>query len=340
MEVLNHHRDAEIHRTEADRLAADASVPIGLGFFGYGISLASNWAGNFQEAVQNVLRWRDVVGDANLLVIALHLDWARALTLGGKGDYDEALSSLVEIVATCERIGEVAVRARSLNTLGWIHGELQDHEEAIRLNARGLEVARQEAEPEKESNALLNWADSLMALGCLEEAETHLKQVEDVVRDPRPQDRWMLWRYSQHLFHSYGELWLAREDAERALTYADECLSLAEGSDSKKNIVKARRLRGQVFLGQRDVAKAEPELATALDIAQQIGNPPQLWKTYIAIGDLREAQGQEAAARLAYREALAIIDSVAASLSDDQLRETFLGSDHVRSIRRLASSSA
>ena len=224
--------------------------------------------------------------------------------------------------------------------MGWIYGELQDHEEAILLNAAGFEVARQEAEPEKESNALLNWADDLMALGRLDEAEAHLKQVEQVVRNPRPQDRYMLWRYSQHLFHSYGELWLAREDVEKALTYADECLALAEGSDSKKNIVKARRLRGQVFLAKHELAKAEPELATALDIAQEIGNPPQLWKTYVALGDLRQAQGQEAEARSAYRGALAIIDGVAASLSNELLRETFLGSDHVKSIRRVASASS
>ena len=118
LRVFNHHRDAEIHRIEADRLALDTSVPFGLGLLGFASSLSSNWGGNFQEAMQNALRWRDVVGDANLLIIALHIDWAHALTLGGKGDYDEALSSLDEIVATCERIGEVAVRARSTHWAG------------------------------------------------------------------------------------------------------------------------------------------------------------------------------------------------------------------------------
>jgi len=146
----------------------------------------------------------------------------------------------------------------------------------------------------------------------------------------------MLWRYSQHFFHSYGELWLARGDYGKALAYADECLALAEPSDSRKNIVKGRRLRGQVFLAQGKLTEAEKELATALEIAQQVGNPPQLWKTHAALGDLRKAQGRLDDARQAYRDAFAVIERVAAGLSDESLRETFLSSDHVQDIRRAA----
>ena len=105
-------------------------------------------------------------------------------------------------------------------------------------------------DPECESNARLNLGDNLVALGRPDEAEEQFRKVEKVVRNPRPQDRWMLWRYSQHLFHSYGELWLARGDYDKALSYGDECLGLAEQSGSKKNIVKGRRLRGQAFLAQ------------------------------------------------------------------------------------------
>jgi hypothetical protein len=44
----------------------------------------------------------------------------------------------------------------------------------------------------------------------------------------------MLWRSSQHLFHSYGELWLVRGDPDKALAYADGCLALAEPSESSR----------------------------------------------------------------------------------------------------------
>ncbi len=145
----------------------------------------------------------------------------------------------------------------------------------------------------------------------------------------------MLWRYAQHLFHSYGELWRLRGDHAQALAYADDCLRLAEGSESRKNMVKGRRLRGQVFLAQDQLGEAEQEIATALTIAQEIGNPPQLWKTLVALGDLRQAQGRAAEAQHAYRDALAVIDNVAAGLTDASLRDTFLNSSHVQHIRHL-----
>jgi tetratricopeptide (TPR) repeat protein len=195
---------------------------------------------------------------------------------------------LDEVVATCERIGNAAYRARAFNSMGWIYGEIQDHERAIEWNTLGIQAALaiNAPDPEIENNARLNL--------------------------------------------------VVRGDATMALRYADECLALAEQSESRKNIVKARRLRGQVFLARDDLASAERELLIALEIAQRIGNPPQLWKAYAALGELRAAQGRADDARAAYAEALAVIDGVAAGLTDAELRETFLGSAHVQGIRQAA----
>jgi len=146
----------------------------------------------------------------------------------------------------------------------------------------------------------------------------------------------MLWRYAQHLFHSYGKLWLLRGYAEKALAYADECLVGAEESGSMKNTVKGLRLRGQVFSKQGELAGAERALVSALEGARQVGNPPQLWKTHAALGDLRSAQERHADARREYADALAVIEGVAAGLGDESLRETLLNSDAAQALRRKA----
>jgi tetratricopeptide (TPR) repeat protein len=266
--------------------------------------------------------------------------WLMALLHGGLGQYQVALALLHDGLTLCERTGEVWARRRVLNTLGWLYGELQDHQRAIEWNTRGAEAARErlapETNPECENNARLNLADTLVALGRLDEAETHFRVVEQVVRNPKPPDRYMLWRYAQHHFHSYGELWLARGDAERALSYADECLELAEQTTSRKNIVKGRRLRGQALLAQGRLAEAERELDIALHVAQEVGNPAQLWKTLVARGDLRRAQDRLLDARAEYRGALAVVDGVAAALTEASLRETFLTSAHVQHMRQRA----
>ena len=210
-----------------------------------------------------------------------------------------------ELFTTCERTGETLIRARALNTVGWILGELQDHDGAIDWNRRSETLALElgAPDPEIESNARLNLGDNLRALGRLDEAEEYYRMVEQVVRDPKPRERFAIWRYSQHLFHSYGELWLARGDYEKALSYANECVQLAESTNRPKNVIKGRRLRGQVLTAQGKFDEAEPEIEVALAIAREIGNPPQLWKTLVALGELRKAQAKSDEARDAYREA-------------------------------------
>jgi tetratricopeptide (TPR) repeat protein len=142
-----------------------------------------------------------------------------------------------------------------------------------------------------------------------------------------------LWRYSQHLFHSYGQLWLSRNEPVKALAYADECLAIAEETSSNKYVVKGRRLRGQAFLAQGCLDNAEQELFAALQLAIDLANPPQLWKTHAAVGDLRRAQGRTEDARRSYGAALSVIEAMAASLTDAKLRETLRHADPVEQIR-------
>ncbi len=188
--------------------------------------------------------------------------------------------------------------------------------------------------PDVEMHARLNLGDNLVALGRPDEGEVQFQIAEALTQSSRPADLWMAWRYSQHLFHSYGELWLARGDSERGLAYANQCLELALHNSSAKNVIKGHRLRGQVFMAEGRLKEADQELSSALDVALEVGNPPQRWKTLVAIGDLRRAQKRTEDAGRAYGEAVSVIEGVAESLTDAKLRETFVQSEHVQTIRR------
>jgi tetratricopeptide (TPR) repeat protein len=325
--------EAEPHLRIVEELAAKVDDPFNQATWGLWDGILPNWAGRFDKALEHLKRWRSIAEKA--LPILVGHRWVEALARGGKGEYEKSLAILTDVVAVSARTGEVYYHARAVNTMGWIYCELQCHERAMEWNTRGVEDAAEAnfLDPECENNARLNLGDNLLALGRLDEAEEQFQKVERVVRNPKPADRWALWLYSQHLFHSYGELWLVRGDHDKALSYADECIELAESTDRPKNVVKGRRLRGQALLAQGKLSEADEELSTALEIAREIGNPPQLWKTHAAIGDLRQAQGKSDDARQAYGEALSVIDGVAAGLEDESLRKTFLGSDHVQEIR-------
>ena len=334
--TINRPADAAPLMRVVEELAPKVDDPFSQAWGGLIAGMVPYWAGRFDEALAVLERWR-APATANVATLLL-CEWVEALIRASKGEYQQALALLEDILETSRRTGDVSCWACTLNTLGWVYGELQDHQRALEWNTHGLTAAQEMNDPECESNARLNLGDSLLALGRLDEAEAHFVQTQCEHRQGScpPQDRWALWLYRQHLCHSYGELWLARGDEDQARACADECLRLAEATGRRKNIVKARRLRGQVLLAQGKPAEAEPELEAALQIAWQVGNPPQLWKTLVALGDLRTAQGRPADACQAYRDALQIIEGVAAALSGASVRETFLASPHVRHIRGLA----
>ena len=89
-------------------------------------------------------------------------------------------------------------------------------------------------------------------------------------------------------------------------------------------------------MAQGRVEEAEKEIAPALQLAEEVGSPPQIWSTHAALGDVRRAQGRPEDARHEYRAALRLIQEVAARLTDGDLRATFLASDHVRVIAKAA----
>jgi tetratricopeptide (TPR) repeat protein len=300
-----------------------------LGFFEY-------WRGHPERALRVIRALPEAAGQ--LVSNRLYAWWVESLALASTGEYDAALRFLQEMQATCDRVGDPLIGPRILNTVGWIYGELEDHERALEQNRASAEMASQPGfpNPDVAMHARVNLGDNLIALGRPAEAEEQFRIAEAFARSTVPADCWMAWRYSQHLFHSYGELWLSRGDTARALAYADECLEVAEFNSSMKNVVKGRRLRGQVLQAQGLVDEAEQELAAALEVAIEVGNPPQLWKTHAAIGDLCRAQGRTRDARRAYGKAFSVIEGVASSLTDARLRETFVRSKHVEGIRRAA----
>jgi len=330
--AINRNAEAEPFLQVIEELAPGIDDPFILGWWSLMGALSAQWQGRFDDVLKRLEQRR--IADRGRGADFLINTWVEALARGGKGEYEQALALLEDLIATGERLGDYFWRVRALNTLGWVYGELQDYQRAMVWNTKGLEAAQKATAPnaEVESNARLNLGDNLLALGWLEVAEEHFLKVEQIARNPQSQDQFLLWRYSQHLFHSYGELWFMRGDFDRAIAYADECLALAEQSNTQKNIVKGRRLRGQVFLARNKLKKAEQELTMALGVAVRVGNPTQIWRTHAVLGDLFQVRGQLDRAHKEYRNAFSIIEGVATNLQDNSIRDTFLNSHEVQEI--------
>ncbi len=275
------------------------------------------------------------IGRANGIPIAMLWPiWARGIACCGAGRYDDALTSLTEVLALAERLGEKAVWCRTTNSLGWLFGDLCNWERAIEWNATSLAEARAFGDPEIIRNAALNLADCFMATGRPAEAEPLLEEVE---RDSRQRgtwgEEWMKWRYSQHTDASLGELRFTQGDLDAARGYAERCIEAAERTGSKRYVVKGRRLLAKMLAGAGDPSGADAEIGVALRTAREIGNPAQLRETLAVLGDLRDAAGRPEEARAARLEALAVANDVADGLADTGIRGIFLNSSQIAELR-------
>jgi predicted ATPase/class 3 adenylate cyclase len=297
------------------------------------LNLIYNWRGQFEQSHIYSQKAIEVADNNYLAFPTVMCRFAFALGLGGHGRYNEAITIMKDSIVLCKRMNEIVVQARLCNTLGWVYNELCDWDRAREYNQRSLDLALPTHDTELILNAQINLADSAFGSGNLDQAR---KMLEKFYISLPEQHEWMKWRYTQRLTHSFGEVLLFTGDIERSLKMADECLALAESKESYKNIVKGCRLRGQIFLAQDEYEEAEQEILNALEIARKIGNPPQLWKTYVALGDLRLVQKKKNIALKAYNDAISVIENVAGSLDDEELRKTFLKSAHVKTIYKKA----
>jgi tetratricopeptide (TPR) repeat protein len=299
-----------------------------------------NWEGDYAEAARLQSESLRIAREHNLLLPLLTGLWSYGVILTGKGNYDEALTVFEEGLALAEKVGDEVLRhyPRLLNSLGWLYIELGDLDRALDLNRQGAEGAHKRGDAEMIANAELNLGDIFLVKGDLALAQEYLDGVSRLVNDPSTSD-WMKWRYSMHLFASLGELWLARGDLAKAREFAEQCLELAARTNSRKYLVMGRRLKGEIALARRQWDEAESSLRQALTTAQAIGNPTQLWKIHLALGQLQAEAKRREQARQSFQAARAVIDQVKANLQNLGLRASLENSPLIRRVYDLSAPS-
>ena len=298
------------------------------------VGLVENWKGDYELAARVQTEALAIARERNLLVPLLLTFFLRGLTLTAKGEYDDAFSMFQEGLALSEQVGDEAIHHRLLNCLGWLYSELGDLDRAQVLNEQSAQIGRRRGDPGSIPNAEANLGEIYLARGDLASAEELFEGVYRYWQD-RNTSEWMRFRYSIRLFGDMGELALTRGDLEKAGAMSRRCLESALRTESRKNLVKAYRLEGEIACARKQWKEAEQHFVQALEIARAIGNPPQLWNTHLAFGRLYEESGRSELASKAYDSARRVIDKVQTSLRNEDLRASFERAAFVQKIRSL-----
>ncbi|MFK7804980.1 MAG: AAA family ATPase, partial [Anaerolineae bacterium] len=128
-------------------------------------------------------------------------------------------------------------------------------------------------------------------------------------------------------------------ETEALLRGGNEDLARSEVERIAKVIGDNRRyrlplLRSRAVLAQwdGDVVQAIVHLEGALALAQEIGLPGEEWPILGELGKLYGEQGEDVKGQEAYKEAAIIINRLAETIDEDELREGFLNAVLVRSV--------
>lgn len=297
-----------------------------------------NWRGKFEKAIDLASTGARVAQEHNLVTAFLRCRYAQAISLTGKGEYDEALGILNDGLALAEKIGDEAFVPRYYNGLGWLYLECEDLERGLELNKQGADLSRQRRHAqgvEMTCFAEVNMGDALLASGDLRSAQDLFEGVYRVAKNPATQE-WMKWRYSTHLLASLGRFWLDRGDPSKAEEFAELCLKIAVPKGSRKYIIGAWLVLGEASIARRKWEEAERWLGKARDLARSIGHQPQLWRSHFALGQLYAEIRRANASRLEYRAALSVVEQIKRNTKDPGLCKSLEASPQFRQVLEVA----
>lgn len=300
-----------------------------------GLLSALSWRGSlhffqseYSQAELILTEGRDLASELrdgfNLLVCLFFLGLLR----GNLGRMSEALETLNEALAMARRNGDHFWGPRFPNCVGWIYRELQNFEKAMEYDRQGVEIAQRDQVLEGEANSLINVGINCRHThqGC--NSEEAFRQVESIFE----RDAWFRWRYNTRLQAAQSEYWLAQGDAARAAEYASRLMEMATQHKIRKYIAVAHKLAAGIAVARGDFELGREELGKGLDV---LHNYPCLvveWKVYADLGRLLTREGRNGEASDAFGSAAAIVRTIAANVTDEKLRETFLTSPAVRDV--------
>jgi tetratricopeptide (TPR) repeat protein len=235
--------------------------------------------------------------------------------------YEDALRWYQQLNDYVSKAGDTFWIARVPNVLGGVHLDVFDLDEALRLNLEGEEVARQLYPwPEPRAHSLVKAGLAHLYRGEHGPAEACFRRAEALLAE----DTWLRWRWHMALLHALGELALTQGHHEEVWTYATQSLELATQTDSRKHMVRAQRLQGEVLAASGRLEAAAQALATSVQLAEQLQTPREVWLGKAALARTLAQLGRDKEAEAQLTQATRTIEAIAANLHTPRLRHSFL----------------
>jgi len=239
-----------------------------------------------------------------------------------QGDIGPAIEEIHRTLELGERGGFVIAGVLARADLARTLVDLGDLRRALELADRAVDLALQNS-PVFTALASIPKAEVLRAMGRHAEANEALRDI-DVRGYPEPDRTFSMT--AQRLTAS--ALALDADDPLRAETIATELVEDLRRGGVRILVAEGLLARARARISSGTLEEAEADLAAAVEEADRLGERRVLWRALALTADLRDRVGAAGADDLR-RRAAGIVDGVAAGISDEDLRASFLARDDV-----------
>jgi tetratricopeptide (TPR) repeat protein len=282
-------------------------------------SFACAAVGDWDGAVRRL----DEAEAVNAAVATPYLLTLRAWLERARGNYQAAVTLARSASAGACAAGNAQWTAWTEAHLGVVLAELGDHDAAL----AHLDVGRQAAErggvriqlvrlAAHQARARWNRGDHEAAKRDLDCAEELLAGI-----DPPPGKQFL---YGLDAYLAVADLRLAGGRPGEAADLVAPLLAAAEDAAWAEGVARTAMFLGECARRRGDPAAAAAFLRRALDDATNAGLTPVLWEAHGALARLRRDQADTAAVDEHQRRARAVVDTLAAGITDAGLRRCFL----------------
>ena len=219
----------------------------------------------------------------------------------------------------------------SLLERGTTHRELEDYPGALRADREAIDLAHAgEVAAYWMPLVLAALALDTAALGQETEARSYIERARRALAEgPNRAD------YRHQVTYSHGRVLLTLGHAFDARAMAHHLLELANDTHALHWRVPAMLLVADATAALGDPSAARATYESAAAEAERLGLAPALWRALAGLADVQRALGQAQASVRSATQAREIIDRLAATVADSQLRATFQQSEKVARVAAL-----
>jgi tetratricopeptide (TPR) repeat protein len=266
--VLGNLTDAEHLLRESFELGVQLDKSEGKAWSLVNLARYYNWIGEFEKTLELCLQLDMLNQKIRSPYFMILLYFIRGSAYGALGQTEEAKQQLKAGLKQLEGVDDKFWRPRFLNTLGWVHAETGELQDAVRLNKQSLEEAIHTGDPEIIHNAQINLGENYLEINDLAGAKDVLERAWQEVK--KPGISYTRWRYKTRLLIAMGELYGKLGDKKKGLGFIGKAINLARKSGSKKHQAIALLAKSRL-LSQSRPGLVQRSLENALTLSLEMG---------------------------------------------------------------------